>query len=81
MSLIQDLTDVEAQLARMRAKIEVTQQRAFKLAEALVAFRTEARAQGQYALADRFRDALTDCGVEVHDHIGSSGFSDWSWKP
>ncbi|HQU26636.1 MAG TPA: hypothetical protein PLS29_06345 [Acidimicrobiales bacterium] len=47
------------------------------LVEGVLAARREARAAGQYALADRLRGALVDAGVEVQD--GPSGTT-WSLR-
>ncbi len=49
-----------------------------RLVEEMLAARREARASGQFALADRLRDALTSAGIEVQD--GPSGTS-WSLRP
>ncbi len=48
------------------------------LVEGVLAARREARAAGQYALADQLRDALVTAGVEVQD--GPAGTT-WSLRP
>ncbi len=48
------------------------------LVEGVLAARRDARAAGQFALADQLRDALVDAGIEVQD--GPTGTS-WSVRP
>ena len=48
------------------------------LVEGVLAARREARAAGQYALADQLRDALVEAGIEIQD--GPTGTT-WSLRP
>ena len=45
------------------------------LIEGVLAARREAREAGQFALADRLRDALTDAGIEVKDSPSGTSWS------
>ena len=59
-------------LVRLASEGSKTQRDVTPLVEALLVARAEIRANGNYQLADRLRDALTRAGVEVNDTPNAS---------
>ena len=61
-----------AEIDELLARVDQSGYDPAPLVEGILALRDAAKAEGNYALADRLRAALTDAGIAVHDQVGST---------